>query len=197
MPRAAAIFTCDENTPVNDASTVPAEQVYTTLRSTSASASAGERRAEIPPVRQGWTDASDVATSFITNISGGAACFDVDLALIANDALTKEVSDAFNEARALMLLANDASWSVDNAAESTAVVVATATMRGKDSYTETQRFTLHLDLAAAERPISSVVAHERVHTNTETWSRSFEEALLGDAAPSRPITMMCTHSSQS
>ena len=78
-----------------------------------------------------------------------------------------------------MLLANEGSWSVAHAADSTAVVVATATMSGKDSYTETQQFTLHVDLAAAARPISSVVVHDRSHTNTETWSRSFREALGG------------------
>ena len=179
MPRAA--FSSHENVPFATDSETAAAEVCTARRTAAASASADERAAAgNSPVRHGWADARAVAAAFLTNLSGGAACFDVDLSLIAHDTLTESLADEFNDVRKLMLLANSASWELEHAEQSTAVVVATATMIGKDSFTDTMRFTLHIDLAAAAttaRPITHVVIHERSHTNTETWSRAFQGAV--------------------
>ena len=152
MPRAAA--PAGENRPDNhDASDAA---VFTTLRPAVAP---GAARIAASP--HSWKDASAVAHAFITNLSGGAACYDVDLGLCVDDAITEELTETMGAMRRLMALADSASWRVADAAESSAVVAARATTgSGDDSSTDTQQFTLHVDVAAA-RPITSIVPHPR------------------------------------
>ena len=100
-----------------------------------------------------------VATAFLTNLSGGAACYDVDMRLVSP--LTAEVADAFAAIRRVMAFADSADWRVASVSESSAVVVAFATDgSGASSSTERQEFTLHVDLAAS-CPITKIDVHGR------------------------------------
>ena len=109
----------------------------------------------------GIDSARGVAEAFLSNCSGGADCFAVDLQLIAEEVLTERLSDAFASVRHEMVSADAASWRIKNAAEATAVIVAAATTgSGADSSTTSQEFTLHVDLLNAH-PIAGVDVSER------------------------------------
>ena len=179
MRAAAPLLYYDENVPSNDdaASTIGPGQpvVFTTLHSAVAPAASG-RDAQSSVAPQAWMDARGVAMAFITNLSGGAACYDVDLGLIAADALNEDLTQAFSEMRRLMTFADAAAWSVTDVATSTAAVLATATTGiGDESSAEMQIFTLHINAAASKCPIVRVVAHERI--NTSACAEADEEEL--------------------
>ena len=112
--------------------------------------------------------AGSVAAAFLTNLSGGAACYDVDVGLIQADALTDELNEALGSMRRLMSFADGfpTGWTMTETHEAVApnvvVVVATATSgRGDDISTEKQEFALHVDLTSASKPITKVTFEAR------------------------------------
>ena len=177
MPRAAAPLEFEEGNLPDNINSANGEQVEvrTILRSAVTSASAEGPAA---PARS-WTDVSSVATAFLTNLSGGAACYDVDMGLVANDAINEELTQAIGNMRRLMAVADAASWRIADVAESSVVVVATATTSsGDDSSTHRQPFTLHIDVAAAThpitnittQPITNITAHPQPEASNQTAS---------------------------
>ena len=87
MLRAAApLLSNEENLPVNEESVGATHgqqaEVYTTLLSTVTPAAAGGAIAL--EVSQFPKDVRGVAMAFITNLSGGAACYDLDLGLVSS-----------------------------------------------------------------------------------------------------------------
>ena len=186
MPRAAVPYAAGENLPDNNiAANGQQPEVFTTLRSTiDSDALTRERPRDI------WMDPSCVAGAFITNLSGGAACYDVDLGLVANGAMDEDATEALNSMRRLMQFADSASWMLADRSASLAVIVATATTgTGDDSTTDTQQFTLHIDIAA-ERPITSILPHPRKSSNAnfvlgQRWEPC--DALQCTSCRARPI----------
>ena len=177
MPRAAAPLLSDHaELSVSDDPTSAAalqQDVVTTLlcsaTPSSATTCASEGTAALSSVRA-------VALAFLGNLSGGAACYDVDTGLIALDALTDELVREFGGMRRLMAFADTAEWTVTNVTDTTAVIVATATAGAigtDEGSTDTQAFTLHVDLGASPRPITRVVVHSRY--NTSLCVRASEE----------------------
>ena len=57
------------------------------------------------------------------NLSGGAACYAVDLALVADDATTDDLYQVLNEMVSLMAVADTAGWHMDAVTDTTAIVV--------------------------------------------------------------------------
>ena len=115
-----------------------------------------------------WENVHAVATAFLTNVSGGAACYDVDLGLVAEQAVTPELTQAIADMRRLMAFADVAGWTImgGNPGDATghvAVVVARATTgSGDDASTDSQEFTLQIDISSAA-PITRVDVSERVN----------------------------------
>lgn len=150
QPRAAMLAEGDDFSASADSENT----VVTTLH-------APQAQRDILPSASNMDTTSAVATAFLTNLSGGAACYDVDLRLVAEAALTDEVTEAFATIRRQMAFADAADWSVASVTETSATVVAFATDgSGAISSTERQEFTLHIDLAAS-RPITKVDVHGR------------------------------------
>ena len=175
MPRAAAPLLVDDNADDNSARG-EIDEVFTTLRVPARSAAevrgdgvpAGERSSA--PRR---SSASAVATAFLTNLSGGADCFAVDMGLVASHAIDEELTQAFSDARRQMAFADSAAWSIADVAETSVVIVATATHAGDDG--QVRRFTLHIDVDAAT-PIASIEAHALIDVpRRETWREPSEE----------------------
>ena len=107
-----------------------------------------------------------VATAFITNLSGGAACHDVDVSLVVPQAVSSDIMEAIADMRRLMAFADTAGWRVASAEDAKAVVVAHATIgTGDDASTDSRAITLHIDVMG-ERPISALAVSERVTTQS-------------------------------
>jgi hypothetical protein len=157
MVRAAQPMPSDENFAPIDNSMSAHDPVLTTLRS----ANSAQPHAATAAGSGSMDSVSAVATAFLTNLSGGAACYDVDLRMVAEEMLTEQLLDMFASVQREMTFADAANWRLKTSTESTATVVAMATTgSGVDSCTQLQEFTLHIDLTAA-RPIISVDVHER------------------------------------
>ena len=111
-----------------------------------------------------------MASAFLTNLSGGARCYEVDLGLVAKDAVTAELETAIKDIQRLMAFADTAGWkmgdsAVSDANPSSTSVVAFATNGSGDDYsTDKQEFSLSIDVTAA-RPITKVVVHDRVNVS--------------------------------
>ena len=164
MPRAAAPLLPNEEENSLPANGDAQPEVFTTLRPSVAAAGAPET--STAATHHGMMDATDVVTAFLTNLSGGAACYDVDFGLVAVDAVNEELAEQFKSMRRLMAFSDAASWSVASNdaiswSESTIDIVATArTGEGDELSTNTQHFTLHIDVKAM-RPIVEIVAGQR------------------------------------
>lgn len=168
MPRAAAPLLSDHD--AADGGDDDDEQPCTVLRSAPPSAAAGASESSSDTGRAFGDDASprSVAVAFLTNVSGGAACYAVDIELVVDTARTDELRQALSEMQSLMALADTAGWHVDAVGDTTAVIVAQATTgNGYDQQmsTERQAFTLHVDARAGPRPITQVLAHERIKSD--------------------------------
>ena len=100
-----------------------------------------------------------VANAFLNNVAGGAACYDVDMSMVAASATTEELRAALQQLRRLMADADSAGWRVADAneTEGRALVVASAVRsRGPDERAQSQEFVLSIDITAA-CPIAEIV----------------------------------------
>ena len=87
--------------------------VLTTLRSSTAPEDgAGVQQQQLGTAAGCLDSVSAVTQAFLSNLSGGAACFDVDLQMIADDALTEQLLEAFDSVRSEMAFADVAAWRV-------------------------------------------------------------------------------------
>ena len=137
---------------------------------------------------QRFETAHAVATAFITNLSGGAACYDVDLSLVAEHAVSSALTEAIADMRRLMAFADTAGWRVvGHSAEDakTVKVVAQATNgTGDDVSSDAQQFTLHVDLTG-EAVITAVDISNRLNTvSAPAWGMV--------ASPDDVAAMRCT-----
>ena len=175
MPRAANLQD-EENIP--DGGQISSE--LTALHPSVASATAAATR-EDTHHSSAMGSAGAVATAFLTNVSGGAACYDVDVGLIAINAATDELSQVLGSMRRLMAFADGhpTGWAVaesqhDAAAPNVVVVVAMATTgRGDDTSMEKQEFTLHVDLTSSSKPITKVTWTARQKQEKGPWQNDF------------------------
>ena len=157
MPRAAAEpnLQSDEQTVVTTL-----KQIIVTAPDREVAGSAGQL----------FDNAHAVATAFITNLSGGAACYDVDLSLVAKQAVSTALMEAITDMRRLMAFADTAGWRVvGGSAEDakTVVVVAEATNgTGDDVSSDSQEFTLHVDLTGVTggAVITTIDISDRLNT---------------------------------
>ena len=119
------------------------------------------------PSQHSFESAHAVATAFITNLSGGAACYDVDLSMVAKHAVSSALTEAIADMRRLMAFADTAGWRVvgEGAEDAKTVkVVAQATNgTGDDVSSDSQEFTLHVDLTN-EAVITAVDVADRLNT---------------------------------
>ena len=163
MPRAAALM------PMADDESTSFTTLNTHVASAASSLEQSHQEAEMAPSMQ-YGSASEVASAFLTNLSGGARCYEVDLGLVAKDAVTAELETAIKDIQRLMAFADTAGWkmgdsAVSDANPSSTSVVAFATNGSCDDYsTDKQEFSLSIDVTAA-RPITKVVVHDRVNVS--------------------------------
>ena len=118
------------------------------------------------PVVSWQYDITSVAEAFLTNESGGAACFSLDLGMVSVQAMKVELAEALGSLQRKMASVDSASWelrSKDDAA-STVTIVALATCYGDeiDGFTDTQELTLHIDILGGSCPITKIMVHEAV-----------------------------------
>ena len=166
MPRAAADLSSAP--PIEDDEADHQASRITTLLPSVASATAAECEPHAASAVRYESEAA-VVQAFLTNESGGAACYAVDVALVAMDALTPQLTEAFGDMRRLMAFADTAGWRVAEQRKpipSAAVLVAHATTgSGDETSTETQEFTLTINLSAP-RPIIGISVGERVNSSS-------------------------------
>jgi hypothetical protein len=165
MPRAAAEGLGDGTPETVD---LPAVTTLNASVACAAAAAAGERAGST--VQYATVDA--VVHAFLTNESGGAACYAVDMALVAKDASTAELLQAFGDMRRLMAFADTAGWRVaeksKQGASAQSIIVAHATTgSGDETSTETQEFALTIDVTAPS-PITRIDVGDRVNSMTSS-----------------------------
>ena len=177
MPRAAA----EPNLQFDEPS------VITTLKMPAAAT----ERTVTKSGRKQYVNTHELATAFITNLSGGAACYDVDLSLVAEQAVSSDIKEAIADMRRLMAFADTAGWRIASAEDAKAVVVAHATTgAGDNASTDSQEYTLHIDITGAP-PISAVSVSERVNTATmPKWGIIATPDDVATMASRRPGTAM-------
>ena len=171
MPRAAADFS---SAPPNDDDEMNHGVSHTTTLLPSVARAAAKSEHGLEPAAASaavrYDSQAAVVQAFLTNESGGAACYAVDLALVAEDALTPALTEAFGDMRRLMAFADTAGWQAaeQQASSSAAVLAAHATTgSGDETSTETQEFTLTIDLSAP-RPITGISVGDRVNSSSSS-----------------------------
>ena len=107
-----------------------------------------------------WADGGEraIAEAFLTNRAGGAACYDVDVSMVAEGALTEHVSMALEAIKRSMTFADAAAWRVARA-DGDANVASVVASLTSSSRTDEQVYVLRIDLAAP-RPIVGIEVHE-------------------------------------
>ena len=124
-----------------------------------------------------WRGEFAVATAFLTNSAGGAACYDLNLSLVAEVALTEGVVEALALMKRSMTFADAASWAVagTDSVGHTATVVASLTFDGK---AQLQEVVLGIDASAA-RPIIAVTVKALVAVGEDDPTRGSCSSLSG------------------
>ena len=141
-----------------------------------------------------FQDVRQVAAAFITNLSGGAACYELDLGLVAKPAISPALTDAIANMRRLMAFADTAGWQViddsDKEASSVVIVARASNGTGENASTASQEFTLHVDLTETP-PITRIDASQRVNkSSSPEWVMmpSHEDVAAMAALSRAPVT---------